>query len=101
MREDGGKDKEYTLILSFSLSSVLYVQESLTAEPQVFIDPNEWSNDGTVSLGQCSFSEDGKYCAYTVSESGSDWRTVQVRRLSEGRGGTIGTGILPFSSPFF
>lgn len=59
--------------------SVLYVQLSLDAEPEVFVDPNTWSEDGTIALGSCSFSEDGSYCAYTISESGSDWRTVKVR----------------------
>ena len=68
-----------TFFIDLSLSlSVLYVQETIDADPEVFIDPNDWSKDGTISLGQCSFSEDGSYCAHTVSESGSDWTTVRV-----------------------
>ena len=62
--------------------SVLYVQESLEASPEVFIDPNEWSDDGTIALGRCTFSENGEYCAYGISKSGSDWRTIKVNSRS-------------------
>jgi prolyl oligopeptidase len=63
--------------------NVLYVQESLNGSPEVFIDPNTWSKDGTVALGSCVFSEDGELCAYGVSESGSDWRTIKVKRVAD------------------
>ena len=58
--------------------SVLFVQESLDAEPAVLIDPNTWSKDGTVALGGLAFSEDGKYLAYGVNEAGSDWATWRI-----------------------
>ena len=48
------------------------------AESEVFLDPNTFSDDGTVSLGQLSFSKDGNYAAYAISEGGSDWRKVKV-----------------------
>lgn len=60
----------------------MYVQETLAAEPAVFIDPNTWSDDGTVAMGTYSFSEDGEYCAYGVNESGSDWMTIKVVHLT-------------------
>ena len=68
--------------MNYSYPSVLYVQESLQAEPEVFIDPNKWSDDGTIALGSCTFSEDGEYCVYGISESGSDWRTIKVSSYS-------------------
>lgn len=47
-------------------------------EPEVFIDPNSFSEDGTISLGNVSFSHDGSKVAYAISEGGSDWRKVLV-----------------------
>ena len=57
---------------------VLYQMDSLDAEPRVFLDPNTFSTDGTTALGGVSFSKDGKYCAYSISKGGSDWREVFV-----------------------
>jgi prolyl oligopeptidase len=45
---------------------------------EVFLDPNTFKEDGTISLGNISFSEDGKIAAYSISEGGSDWRKVLV-----------------------
>ena len=45
---------------------------------EVFLDPNEFSEDGTTSLAQLSFSENGKIAAYSISEGGSDWRKIIV-----------------------
>ena len=47
-------------------------------EPEVFLDPNTFSEDGTISLGSVSFSKDGSKLAYSISEGGSDWRKVLV-----------------------
>ncbi|MGD1891855.1 MAG: prolyl oligopeptidase family protein [Cyclobacteriaceae bacterium] len=58
--------------------SVMYVQDDLEAEPKVFLDPNQFSSDGTVSLATASFTKDGSMIAYAISESGSDWRKVLV-----------------------
>ena len=64
---------------------VLYVMDSLDAEPKVLIDPNEWSKDGTTALGGLAFSDDGKHLAYGVQKSGSDWRTWQVMEIETGK----------------
>lgn len=45
---------------------------------EVFLDPNTFKEDGTISLGGLSFSENGKIAAYAISEGGSDWRKVLV-----------------------
>lgn len=50
--------------------------DSSTAE--VFLDPNTFKEDGTISLGGLSFSKNGKMAAYSISDGGSDWRKVLV-----------------------
>ena len=56
---------------------VVYRQkEDGTAE--VFLDPNTFSEDGTTSMGQLSFSKDGSIAAYAISEGGSDWRKIII-----------------------
>ncbi len=46
---------------------------------EVFLDPNKFSKDGTVSLAGGSFTKDGSLYAYLISEGGSDWRKIIVR----------------------
>lgn len=65
--------------------SVLYVKESLNGEAKVLLDPNKLSEDGTVALTNISFSNNGKYMAYNISRSGSDWNEVYVIDLSTGK----------------
>ncbi|MDD4199417.1 MAG: prolyl oligopeptidase family serine peptidase [Paludibacter sp.] len=62
--------------------SVLYELDSLTAEPKVLLDPNKLSTDGTVALSQASFSKDGKYLAYSIAKSGSDWNEIFVMEIA-------------------
>lgn len=62
--------------------SVLYVADSLDAEPRVLLDPNSFSADGTVALSGYAVSEDGRYIAYGVADGGSDWQTWRVRDIA-------------------
>ncbi|MFA5298519.1 MAG: prolyl oligopeptidase family serine peptidase [Lutibacter sp.] len=57
---------------------VLYRQKDDNESPEVFLDPNTFSKDGTTSLGELSFSKDGSLVAYSISEGGSDWRKIIV-----------------------
>ncbi len=65
--------------------AVIYKAKSLTAAPEVLLDPNTLSSDGTVALSGLSFSEDGKHLAYSTSASGSDWMEWKVRDVATGR----------------
>ncbi|WP_298364781.1 prolyl oligopeptidase family serine peptidase [uncultured Lutibacter sp.] len=59
--------------------NVIYRYKNEGDEPEVFLDPNTFSEDGTTSLGSgLSFSKDGKTVAYAISEGGSDWRKVII-----------------------
>ncbi len=61
--------------------SVLFVQKDLNSTPEVLLDPNTLSADGTVALGSVSASKNGKYLAYSVSKSGSDWQEIYVMEI--------------------
>jgi len=58
--------------------SVLYRTPLTGGEPEVFLDPNTFSEDGTTSLAGISFTKDGSLAAYQISEGGSDWRKVII-----------------------
>ena len=58
--------------------SVLYRKDTIDGTPEVFLDPNTLSEDGTVALTGTSQSHDGKYTAYTIARSGSDWKEIYV-----------------------
>lgn len=63
---------------------VLYTMETLEDEPRVLLDPNTWSDDGTVALTNWSVSEDGNYVAYAKSSAGSDWQEWKVVNVETG-----------------
>ena len=65
--------------------SVLYVMDELGGEPRVFLDPNTLSTDGTVALKGVYFSHNGKWAAYAISRSGSDWQEFFVIDLKTGQ----------------
>jgi prolyl oligopeptidase len=65
--------------------NVWYWSKSPDAEPRVLLDPNALSADGTVAVGPMIPSEDGKYVAYQMSRSGSDWQEIRVRDVESGK----------------
>ena len=65
--------------------SVLYTLDRLDGTPRVLLDPNTLSTDGTVSLSAMGISKDGKYLAWSVSRSGSDWQEAFVTEIATGR----------------
>jgi prolyl oligopeptidase len=62
--------------------SVIYIQRGLSGQPEVFIDPNELSPDGTVRIGLAGFSTDFRYVALNRSEAGSDWSEIEVMEVA-------------------
>jgi len=61
---------------------VIYVQNSVEEDGEVFFDPNSLSEDGTVAISTYKFSDDGETFAYGLSESGSDWITIHFKNVS-------------------
>jgi prolyl oligopeptidase len=72
-RNDGLQDQD-----------VLFVADSLDAEPRIVIDPNGFSDDATVALAGYSISHDGRLIAYSVSDGGTDWKTWRIRDVDTG-----------------
>ncbi|MFT3844041.1 MAG: prolyl oligopeptidase family serine peptidase [Lacibacter sp.] len=62
--------------------SIMYRQKGLDGTPDVFVDPNKLSADGTAALGGSSFSKTSKYFAYQLAQSGSDWQEIFVMDVS-------------------
>lgn len=62
--------------------AVLYRQQG-DGEPEVFLDPNTFSKDGTTFMSDIEFSKNGNLAAYQLSTGGSDWRTVMVIKTAD------------------
>lgn len=56
----------------------VYYRKKDGDEDEVFLDPNTFTEDGTISLSQLKFSKDGSLLAYSISEGGSDWKKILV-----------------------
>ena len=65
--------------------SVLWVQRGLEGAPEVLIDANTLSEDGTTRLGGFAASKDAHYAAYMLNKSGSDWQQIKVMDLNTRR----------------
>ncbi len=74
----------YYLNKGLENQSKLYRRDSINGEGKVWLDPNGLSDDGTVALKGITFSNDGKYMAYTISRNGSDWVEIYVMDTADG-----------------
>jgi prolyl oligopeptidase len=64
--------------------SKLMIKDCDSCDARVLIDPNKFSDDGTVSLGGTSISNDASHIAYSISDGGSDWRTWKIMNIETG-----------------
>ncbi|GGK52689.1 prolyl endopeptidase [Salinarimonas ramus] len=70
----GGLDNQQQLVM----------RSGLDGADRILIDPNTWSDDGTVALAEWAASADGAFVAFAVQDGGSDWRTIRVMNTSTG-----------------
>jgi prolyl oligopeptidase len=63
----------------------LYYRDGEKGEPKVLLDPNQWSPDGSISLGMWSPSDDGRYLAYGVKKNNSDEATLEIVEVTTGK----------------
>jgi prolyl oligopeptidase len=77
----------YTRNDGLQSQAVVYRARSLDAAPEVLLDPNTLSADGTVALAEdgTAFTDDGRYLAWAASSGGSDWREWRVREVATGK----------------
>ena len=62
---------------------VLYMADGVNGKPEVLIDPNTLSEDGTVSMASTELSPKASFLAYMLSDGGTDWKTILVRDTSK------------------
>lgn len=65
--------------------AVLYVKDSKDADERVLIDPSAWSADGATALAEWKPSPDGNLLVYAIQDGGSDWRTMKVLKVEDGK----------------
>ncbi len=62
--------------------AVIYIQKGATAQPEVFIDPNLLSKDGTVTANLAGADKSYRFMAITRSQAGSDWQELRVMDIA-------------------
>ncbi len=75
----------FTKQKSLQNQPVLYLKGDNKAEPEVLVDPNALSKDGTISLSSWSVNDQGTLVAYAISKAGSDWQEWRVRDIETGK----------------
>jgi prolyl oligopeptidase len=82
-KKDGGR-YFYEYNNGLQNQEVIYTQTSLDGDAELLIDPNTWSDDGTIALAGYYPSKDGSHIAYTIQDGGSDWRAARVLNVETG-----------------
>ncbi len=77
----------YTFNNGLQNQDMLMMQPGIGAEPELLLDPNGWSEDGTIALAEWFPCPDGRFVACLVQDGGSDWRNVRIYD-------TVGAGML-------
>jgi prolyl oligopeptidase len=75
----------YQMNAGLQKQAPVYLRRGIDDVPQLVLDPNALSEDGSTALMAFSPSPDARLLAYTLSESGADWQTVCVRDVASGR----------------
>lgn len=75
----------YTYNSGLQNQDIFYIKDRLDGEGKVFLDPNTFSEDGTVALSAASVSNDHQYFAYGISRGGSDWQEFYIREIASGK----------------
>lgn len=65
--------------------AIIYRQKGLDGTPEVFIDPNTLSKDGTVAITLLSVSDDQGLIAYSYARAGSDWSEIRIKEIETGK----------------
>ena len=64
--------------------SKLMIKDCDKCDERVLIDPNTFSDDGTISLGGTSVNNSADMIAFSISDGGSDWRVWKVLDIETG-----------------
>ena len=75
----------YTYNDGLANQNQVYTLDALDDEPRLVLDPNTWSEDGTVALAGFFADPTGRYAAYLIQDGGSDWRIGKVHDLTTGQ----------------
>ncbi|KAA9037216.1 S9 family peptidase [Ginsengibacter hankyongi] len=63
--------------------SILYRQKGLEGTPEIFIDPNKMSKDGTAAISTPAFSKNKRYAVYLEAQAGSDWQMAHIMNVAD------------------
>ena len=79
------KDKTFYYFNDGSFQqSKLMIKDCDKCDERVLIDPNTFSDDGTISLGGTSVNNSADMIAFSISDGGSDWRVWKVLDIETG-----------------